>query len=222
MQQAKKLLQDISETEVDLAALERAIQVAESEPWRFKVDTAELGQRREFVSKVRRRLSGIKLEIQKWTKEGSVGATQTAKEQAQSERNQLLNSVARSARLTNGLDEKQELESFAKQRNDQMIKREIEQQKLIMDQQDEALDHVGNTVHNLKNIAITIGDEVEDQNALLEETEARVDNTNGRLAIAQNKVKDVLKAAKADTKNSIMILCLTIVLIILLVFIVVS
>ena len=65
-----------------------------------------------------------------------------------------------------------------------------------MQQQDQQLDGVLDTVFNLKGIAHTMGRELEDQAGLLEDLEMGVDNTQGRLGFAQKKMNEVLKAAR--------------------------
>ena len=73
-----------------------------------------------------------------------------------------------------------------------------------MRQQDDHLEQVGQTVGRLKNIALTIGDELEDQDRLLEDVESRVDNTQGKLKGALKRVEKVYK----DSNEKGSLLCI--------------
>lgn len=93
----------------------------------------------------------------------------------------------------------------------------METQKLI-EEQDQHLDILSKSIGRLKNIAISIGSEVEDQNHLLDETINRVDRTQGKLDSSKRRLDYVSEKVK-ENKTWILI-CVLIVLIVILVVLV--
>lgn len=70
----------------------------------------------------------------------------------------------------------------------------------LIQQQDTQLDTVMGTVRNMKEVAITIGQEIDDQVGLLDEINKDVDNTQGRLDSALSRVKNILKKSQGTYK----------------------
>ncbi|KAI9168514.1 hypothetical protein H9P43_007887 [Blastocladiella emersonii ATCC 22665] len=104
--------------------------------------------------------------------------------------------------------------------NQQFIEDETGKQALMMRQQDQQLDAVMNTATTLKEIAITMGDEIEDQIGLMADMENEVDTTQDKLRGTLRKLDVILKASE-DTKATWLIVILTIVLVLLIVFVLV-
>ncbi|KAI9033343.1 syntaxin 6, N-terminal-domain-containing protein [Hyaloraphidium curvatum] len=102
---------------------------------------------------------------------------------------------------------------------DRFAENEQMQQQVIMREQDRELDQVAHTVRNLREIAVTIGDEVEDQKVLLDDVDERVDRTQGRMQLAQKRMNAVL--AELRKGGTCTIVCLITVLLILLVVVIV-
>ncbi|KAJ3326978.1 hypothetical protein HDU93_002176, partial [Gonapodya sp. JEL0774] len=98
---------------------------------------------------------------------------------------------------------------------------EVQTQQMLLRTQDDQLSSVLSTVTNLKQIAVTMGDEVDDQRRLLDDLDTSVDNTGGRLGMAMKRVQKVLEETRND-KSMMTIGCLIVVLIVLLVLVIVT
>ncbi|KAJ2805228.1 Syntaxin-10, partial [Coemansia furcata] len=72
------------------------------------------------------------------------------------------------------------------------------QQQVLMEQQDEHLDAMMDTVRNLHGIAGTMNTELDDQAILLDEMDGLVDSTQSKLTAARNTVNKFLR----DQSNS--------------------
>lgn len=77
--------------------------------------------------------------------------------------------------------------------NAQFIANEKQQQSQLLRQQDDQLDQVKTTVTTLKNVAVVMERELEDQSKLLEEMEIQVDTTQDKLTSGLKRVNDFLK-----------------------------
>ncbi|KAK7205315.1 hypothetical protein BZA70DRAFT_277832 [Myxozyma melibiosi] len=100
-------------------------------------------------------------------------------------------------------------------RSDYDVEMEREQQALLIADQDQQLDSVMNTVQNLRDQAAVMGNELEEHVELLQDLDQRVDRTQGKIDLAMNRVKYILKKNEERASNCC-ILMLTIVLFILL------
>lgn len=97
---------------------------------------------------------------------------------------------------------------------------EQQQQMRIMEEQDEQLDGVFQTVGNLRQQADDMGRELEEQREMLEVVDGLVDRVGGRLEAGMKKMQWVIKKNE-DTMSSCCIAVLIFVLIILLVLVLV-
>ncbi|KAH8555393.1 syntaxin 6, N-terminal-domain-containing protein, partial [Umbelopsis sp. PMI_123] len=64
---------------------------------------------------------------------------------------------------------------------------------IMMQEQDTQLDSISGTLHNLKDIAGTMHQEVEDHVVLLDELDQHVDTSSNRLGRAMSRVKYILR-----------------------------
>ncbi|CAO3680793.1 unnamed protein product [Umbelopsis ramanniana] len=93
------------------------------------------------------------------------------------------------------------------------------QQAMMMQDQDTQLDSISGTLHNLKDIAGTMHQEVEDHVVLLDELDQHVDMSSNRLGRAMNRVKYILRKEE-ESKSGYCVCCLILVLIILLILVI--
>jgi len=92
----------------------------------------------------------------------------------------------------------------------------IQVQKRIMNEQDEALDILADSVKRQKEIAIEIGKEADEHNQLLDEMDAKVDGTGARI---RNATKKVMKVAEdSNTKGMWICICVLILALIVVAF----
>ncbi|SCZ98501.1 BZ3500_MvSof-1268-A1-R1_Chr3-1g05425 [Microbotryum saponariae] len=73
--------------------------------------------------------------------------------------------------------------------------------QLLIEQQDQTLTSISGTVEQLRAQAWTMGQEVYDQNAMLDELDRQVDATGTRLERAQRKMDRFIKANKSRSKD---------------------
>ncbi len=67
-------------------------------------------------------------------------------------------------------------------------------QQMIISKQDEHLDDVMQTVGTLKEVAVVMGREIEDQTKLLDDMEVQVDSTQNKLQGGIKRVNEFIKA----------------------------
>ncbi|KAJ2003126.1 Syntaxin-10 [Coemansia thaxteri] len=91
------------------------------------------------------------------------------------------------------------------------------QQQMLMEQQDEHLDAMLDTVRNLHGMAGTINTELDDQAILLDEMGEMVENTQSKLSAARNKVDKFLRDKSNRSVHIILILFVVILVLIMLV-----
>mmetsp|Transcript_28776 Transcript_28776/g.81038 ORF Transcript_28776/g.81038 Transcript_28776/m.81038 type:complete len:228 (+) Transcript_28776:140-823(+) len=107
--------------------------------------------------------------------------------------------------------------AVAIQRHDDFIGGQGDQQMQIMRQQDDDLDDLSHQVATIGNIGLTIHEELESQNQLLEELDEDMDATQSRLAAVQQKINKVLQRVSAKGQMCI-IVALSVILVVLVVF----
>ncbi|KAI0202529.1 v-SNARE [Astrocystis sublimbata] len=84
----------------------------------------------------------------------------------------------------------------------------------VMDEQDEQLDRLGASIARQRELSMQIGDELDDQVAMLDEVDGAVDRHQGRLDRAKRQVNKITRAA-GESKQMIAIIVLIIVLVLL-------
>jgi syntaxin 8 len=84
----------------------------------------------------------------------------------------------------------------------------------ILDQQDEQLDRLGASIARQRELSMQIGDELDDQVAMLDDVDVAVDRHQGRLDRAKRQVNRITRAA-GESKQMIAIIALIIFLVIL-------
>ncbi|KAL3870279.1 hypothetical protein ACJMK2_038356 [Sinanodonta woodiana] len=139
----------------------------------------ELKERREFINRTKAAVKEMKSQMS--------NPTVKAKEET-NVRQLLLSSNGPSSpynRYTR-LDEE------AERSNQRFIEETQEQQTLVIKSQDEQLDLIGNSVGVLKNMSHQIGNELEDQNIMLDEFHHEIDTTDSRLDGVMKKMAKVL------------------------------
>ncbi|KAJ1925045.1 hypothetical protein IWQ60_004826 [Tieghemiomyces parasiticus] len=85
-------------------------------------------------------------------------------------------------------------------RSSNWMEDEQQHQTTIIRHQDEQLDSVMGTVQNIRRMAGTMGNELEDHNVLLEELDSQTDQTQGKLSRAMKGVETMIKK-NSDFKN---------------------
>ncbi|KAI9220347.1 syntaxin 6, N-terminal-domain-containing protein [Blastocladiella britannica] len=197
----------LSSIAADLDDLAETVAVVERDPARFRLSVADVTSRRQFVASSRSELRELNAALQSGLSAAESGR-RAALMGASASGNGIRSAAAAAAppSLKNG--------------NQGFIDDEMGKQQLMMKSQDHQLDAVLGTVTNLKQVAVVMGDEIEDQIGLMNEMESDVDRTQDKLRGAMSQM-DKIRHASNDTKATWLIVALTIVLVLLIVFILV-
>lgn len=86
----------------------------------------------------------------------------------------------------------------------------------VLDQQDEQLDRLGLSIARQRELSMQIGDELDDQVAILDDVDRAVDRHQGRLDRAKRQVNRISRAA-GESKQMTIILVLIVILVLLIV-----
>jgi hypothetical protein len=165
----------------DLKDLEDTIKIVEVSPTKFRLDPGQISLRKDFISKMKRNVAEIKSAL---ARPRSVSAQPTSSQnnpssgsstpktsynkpappvqRGMSDRDVLLGS-SRGGGVV--MDRFGRTDSDYKQSNTKFIEREHGMQQEIMREQDDQLDQVASTVGNLKEIAVVMNSELDDQAA---------------------------------------------------------
>ncbi|TPX35884.1 hypothetical protein SmJEL517_g01809 [Synchytrium microbalum] len=195
--------------ELDLHDLEgklawNTIKVVEVNPSKFRLDAREVGNRKDFITRTRRAIHELR---------SNLNDRQSKKpNQRTDDRSALLASRTNTDRFGRTQED-------YKMSNQRHVDREQQAQSTIMAEQEDQMGDVLHTVTNLKDVAVVMGKELDDQTRLLEDLDTSVDNTQGRLRSAYKRMDEFIKA-NADPKQQCAICGLIIILIILLVIVV--
>eukprot|EP00039_Didymoeca_costata_P028303 m.20614 g.20614 ORF g.20614 m.20614 type:complete len:251 (+) comp6897_c0_seq1:305-1057(+) len=201
----KEVLNGLKSIGWDLEDLSETISIVEASPARFKIDQTEIAARKRFVDQTQRRTNEIKNHV------------------TGSETKQKIASGARSALMSGGTGPASryaKLEKEAEERNSEFIEDQSQKQQQIIREQDKQLTEVGSSIGVLKTMGTAIGNELEDQNRLLDELDHELETTQDRLKRTIQRVDKVLGISK-DGKQSCCI-CLLILILIILIIVYVS
>ncbi|XP_069779299.1 syntaxin-6-like [Narcine bancroftii] len=201
-----ELRNSLRSIEWDLEDLDETIGIVESNPRKFKIETGELFERKEFVVRTRQTVKQMKDHI------SSPAAVAFAD---RSERQNLFEGMDPLKKPT---DQYRRLDQELETANSQYIEEQRVQQRLIVDQQDQQLELVSGSIGVLKNMSGRIGDELDEQAVMLDEFSHEMDNTHSRL---NSTLKKLAKASHLTTarRQWCVIVALLVILIVVLILI---
>jgi len=87
-----------------------------------------------------------------------------------------------------------------------------------IDEQDEILEDISHEIHKLKQVTVIIGDEVDEQNLLLDDTNNEINSTNINLKNTNNKLDRITNMVKDKYTCFIIILIIILILMIIIYF----
>jgi len=175
-------------TNGSLDDLQDSITMATSQPERFSVGVKELKTRQNFVNKARKVIQEI---------DSTISDPQVLKNAIGSKSSHII-----------------EMDTFKSQTEEQDVANGTElsaQNQLIIEQQDQQLDSILGTVQNLKDIAYTVGTELDDHREMLEEIDLRMDSSQDKLGSAMQKMRAIAERTQ-NMKSSYLVVILIIVL----------
>ncbi|OCH90219.1 hypothetical protein OBBRIDRAFT_835206 [Obba rivulosa] len=91
-------------------------------------------------------------------------------------------------------------------------------QRQIMDQQDDHLDRLSQSINRQRDLSLQIGDELEVHTGLLEELDTELDRTDSRLTRARRSLDRVAKGARENGSTFMIALLILVLLILIIVF----
>lgn len=188
----------------DLEDLEESVKMVEDTgPRYFGLDDAEVSERRKYVGHVRRQIEGMRADVE-GRNLSSGGKSPSTPLQPQSS----LPSGSRSP-----LHSVPGLQSG--EPDDEQAKWAHEEQQLLLQEQDRAMDSISGTLNTLAQQAGLMGHEIGEHVEMLDDLEANVDRTDSKLSNAMRRMKKFVRDTE-ETKSGWCITILIIVLIVLL------
>ncbi|KAG9304276.1 hypothetical protein G9A89_019838 [Geosiphon pyriformis] len=171
-------------------------------PSKFLLTREDLNSRQSFVDGIRQQLKEIQI---------TISAPQ------KNDRQELFQGV----RTISALNDYKSREHFEEieMDNQRFIENESHQQAILIEEQDGQLESLYGTARNIHGIATTIGNEIDNQNVLLEDFGHHVDDTQSRLNKAMRKVAYIIKKNE-ESKSTCWITILIAILFILLILVV--
>ncbi|KAK9802065.1 hypothetical protein WJX73_009954 [Symbiochloris irregularis] len=170
-----------------LNEVRKSVDVAEANPQRFRLTQQEIASRRKWVQ-----------------------ATQQQGEEAI----RALHAPEQATRSMDNGSATDRLSRAQNHENDQHIADEQEQQQMLIRQQDDSLDLLGQGVNRIGQMGLQMRDELSLQDRMLEDLDTDMEGTHSRLQAAQKKVDHLLR--KAGLKGQFCIIAFLIVVLIIL------
>ncbi|KAK3088213.1 hypothetical protein FSP39_016229 [Pinctada imbricata] len=193
-----------SKEELEWTSTELRNSLRKKNPRKFRIQEDEIVERREFIDRskatVKRMKDQMSSQQNKGKKEGSV-------------RQALLNGQ-------NKYDKYTRLDEAMERSNQRYIDDTQQQQQTIIRQQDEQLDLIGGSVGALKHMSHAIGNELEEQNLILDEFGHEMENTESRLDTTMKKIAKVMHMSNDKRQWCAIIVLLVVLVLIIILFIV--
>lgn len=177
-----ELRNSVRSIEWDLEDLEETVSIVEKNPKKFKIDEFELNDRRNFIERTRAAIKEMKNQISSPSSRSVNGSGEASAKQALLASNGPSRPQDRYTRLDGDME----------RANQRYIDDTLQQQQLLMSTQDDHLDMIGSSVGVLKNMSHHIGNELEDQNAMLDDFRHDMDHTETRLDQTMKKMAKVM------------------------------
>ncbi|VDM46664.1 unnamed protein product [Toxocara canis] len=156
----------------DLDDLEHTISLVEKDPHNYGITSAIIAERRAFIFRSRTYINDIRQQL-------CASDTRFANPIA----NMASSSSTGSYRYTRLSDSPTSSERF--------VTDTLQKQQLIIKEQDEDLEKVGDSVHVLKNMSHRIGDELEEQAIMLDELGTDMDRAGAKLDGVMKKIAKI-------------------------------
>ena len=174
-QELESTLEDLG---ADLQDLVDSVRAVEGDPYKYGLDVDEVNRRRKLVEDVGKEVEGMRKEMKATVAE------------AQRKRSA---SLAHPDSFAASVEDGDPLAG-----NDDYAEWEEQRQMEIMQEQDQALDGVFQTVGNLRQQADTMGRELEEQAEMLEDTDGIADRVGGKLARGMKSIRFVVERNEGE------------------------
>lgn len=193
----------IKSIEWDLQDLEETIGIVENNRQKFRLEQSEVDSRKKFISETQYIIKKMKEEL---------NATQTKGKMDNDNRDTLMNKSSKGPRGDMSNDRFAALDDAIRNDNDSFIRNQGQVQDQMIRQQDTDLDDLSNVVGVLGQMGNAIHSELDQHHKILEDLDAGVDNTSGRLNAVMRRVNKLLEST-SDRVQWCLIIVLTLVLV---------
>ncbi|XP_052221530.1 syntaxin-6-like [Dreissena polymorpha] len=191
----------------DVEDLEETVGIVEKNPKKFRIEVSELKERRDFIERTKSAVREMKSQMT---------SPQIRTTEDTNVRQSLLNPKSPSKVY----DKYSRLDMEAERSHQSFIDDTTQHQQLIIKDQDEQLDLIGSSVGALKNMSHQIGNELEEQNRMLDDFGHEMEVTESRMDNVMKKMAKVLHMS-SDKRQCCAIGVLLVILLIVIILLVV-
>lgn len=192
----------IRSIEWDLEDLTETVNIVESNPMKFNLTPNDIIERRDFIVDTREKVKSMKEKFN------------DPRVLSKIEKNQ------RNSLIKNSHSNKYEkLDNEMVNSNQRYIGDTQAQQQILMDQQDNQLEHVHRSVNVLKSMGGQIGNELEEQAIIIDELSHEVDQTDSRLQTVLVRVEKMLRLADDRRQTYVLVALIFMMFIVVILFI---
>ncbi|KAI8327886.1 t-SNARE [Blakeslea trispora] len=171
---ADELNSTLEAVEQDIEDLEEALQASQNNPQQFNLTAKDLNARKKFLTQSRNTIQSI--------------------------RKTLANPPNKKPYSPSDQNQGKSYQTARQNENSIFIENEQQQQMVMMREQDTHLDAMGGTLVNLKEIASTMNQEMDDQAILLDDLGNQVDRSEGKLKGAMRRITTILKKEEGNSR----------------------
>ncbi|XP_060066079.1 syntaxin-6-like [Ylistrum balloti] len=201
-----ELRNSLRSIEWDLEDLEETVGIVEKNPKKFRIDTSELLDRRAFIDRTKSAVLQMKSHL----------TSPKAKPKE--------DMGPRQALISNGAgkqyDRYTKLDQDMERANQRFIDDTTQQQQLLIESQDDQLEKIGTSVGVLKNMSHQIGNELEEQNIMLDDFGHQMDTTESKMDATMKKMAKVLHMSNDKRQWCAIFVLLGVLLIVVILFMV--
>ena len=193
----KTLTRDLKNAEKDIAILRKATEMVMKDRSKFPLITdAELDTRQKYVKE---------------------STETTARIKSGMESEMILRKVKNDEERAAAIDDGDHESTPVQKENARFIKGQLQETRYMLGEQDEALDSLGDAVDRLGRIGQEVGEELKEQNIMLDGLDDDLDSAGNRMGVVQAQLSKLLKTKDGCVIWTIVILCLILALLIALV-----
>ena len=193
----KTLTRDLKNAEKDIAILRKATEMVIKDRSKFPLITdAELESRQKYVDQSLKTVTLIKKGMESET---------------------ILRKIKDDEERATAVDDGDNDSTPIQKENARFIKGQLQETRYMLGEQDEALESLGDAVDRLGRIGQEMGEELKEQNIMLDGLEDDLDSAGNRMGVVQAQLSKLLKTKDGCVIWTIVVLCLILLLLIALV-----
>ena len=190
----KGLLKDLKQTDKDISGLRHSIDLVSKSRAKFPLITdAELAGRREFVMSSAAAVAEVRAKI-----DSESARDKMAQDELHAKASYEMTDIATSQSNDRG--------GSAQKENSRFIKNQVAEQRYMLNEQDNALDTLGDAVDRLDHLGREVNTELKEQNLMLNELDDELDAAGNRMNVVQAQLAKLLKTKDGCTIWTIVIL----------------